>query len=101
MSRLNLIGQAIARLRSQRGWTQKTLMAKLQCQGVDITRDVLANIESGRTKVTDEHIIGCHHVFRVRLVLLFPKAVQDFEQELVKREKILNAQAAAMQRRKP
>lgn len=101
MRRLNVIGQTIARLRSQRGWTQKTLMAKLQCQGVDITRDVLANIESGRTKVTDEHIIGCHHVFRVRLVLLFPKAVQHFEQELVKREKTLGTQTSEIRRRKP
>ena len=101
MRRLNVIGQTIARLRSERGWTQKTLIAKLQCQGVDITRDMLANIESGRTKITDEHIIGCHHVFQVRLVLLFPKAVQDFEQELVKREKTLTDQTATMSRRKP
>lgn len=101
MRRLNVIGQTIARLRSERGWTQKVLIAKLQCKGVDITRDMLANIESGRTKATDEFAIGCHHVFRVRLVLLFPKAVQDFEQELVKRGETLNAQAAAMRRRKP
>ena len=83
MSRLNIIGQAVARLRFERGWTQDLLAARLQCQGADVSRQMLANIESGRTQVTDEHILAFQKVFKVRIVMLFPKSAQELDERLV------------------
>jgi transcriptional regulator with XRE-family HTH domain len=51
----NHIGRKIARLRYQKGWTQNTLVAKLQILQCNITRDILANIELRRCLVTDIH----------------------------------------------
>jgi transcriptional regulator with XRE-family HTH domain len=51
----NLIGRKIARLRYQKGWTQDTLVAKLQILQCNITRDILASIEVRRSVATDKH----------------------------------------------
>jgi transcriptional regulator with XRE-family HTH domain len=51
----NLIGRKIARLRYQEGWTQETLVAKLQILQCNITRDILTNIELRRCRATDKH----------------------------------------------
>ena len=53
----NVIGPMVAKLRCQRNWSQQLLAAKMQVKGFDITRDVIANIESRRSVATDEHII--------------------------------------------
>ena len=49
----NLIGRKIARLRYQKGWTQDTLVAKLQILQCNITRDILASIEVRHSVATD------------------------------------------------
>jgi transcriptional regulator with XRE-family HTH domain len=77
MRRLNVIGPEVVRLRLARNWTQETLAAKLQCGGTDISRQMLANIESRRTNVTDAHIIAFHQVFNVPIVRLFPNDIQE------------------------
>ena len=51
----NHIGRKIARLRYQKGWTQDTLVARLQILQCNITRDILANIELRRSLVKDKH----------------------------------------------
>ena len=51
----NLIGRKIARLRYQKGWTQDTLVARVQVLQCNITRDILANIELRRSLVKDKH----------------------------------------------
>jgi len=86
MSRLNIIGRVVARLRFERGWTQDLLAARLQCQGADVSRQMLANIESGRTQVTDVHIAAFQSLFGVRLARLFPEAVQELDGKLTERE---------------
>ena len=86
MRHLNIIGPAITKLRSERGWTQEVLAARLQCQGANVSRDMLANIESGRTQVPAEFIIVCQKVFRVRIILFFPKAVQELDEMFATRE---------------
>jgi transcriptional regulator with XRE-family HTH domain len=88
MRHLNIIGPVVAKLRFERKWTQEILAARAQCQGVDVSRDMLANIESGRTKVTDEQIVGLQRAFGVRIILLFPKAVQELDEKFVQRENI-------------
>ena len=87
MRRLNIIGQAIIRLRCERGWTQEVLAARLQCLGVDISRQTLANIESGRTRITDYYITEFQKVFRICLVELFPKSVQELDEQFSRRER--------------
>ena len=72
MNRSNVIGPSIAKLRNERKWTQEMLAAKLQIQGCDITRDVIANIESRRSPVTDKLIIHFMRVFKVPLTDIFP-----------------------------
>jgi transcriptional regulator with XRE-family HTH domain len=67
----NLIGRKIARLRYQKGWTQNTLVAKLQVLGSNITRDMLANIELRRCVATDKHCGVLAQVFSVDINELF------------------------------
>ena len=86
MPHLNTIGPAVAKLRFEREWTQEILAARLQCQGVNVSREVLANIESGRTQITDEHIMAFQQVFGVRIILFFPKSVQELDEKYAARE---------------
>lgn len=88
MRRQNVIGLVVAKLRFERKWTQEILAARVQCQGVDVSRDMLANIESGRTKVTDEQVVGLQRAFGVRIILLFPKAVQELDEKFAERENV-------------
>lgn len=69
-------------MRFERGWTQDLLAARLQCQGADVSRQMLANIESGRTQVTDGHILAFQKVFKVRIITLFPKSAQELDARL-------------------
>jgi transcriptional regulator with XRE-family HTH domain len=86
MKHLNVIGPVVVKLRLERGWTQEITAARLQCQGLDVSRDMLANIESGRTQVTDIHIMAFQKVFGLRIVLLFPKTVQELDGKFASRE---------------
>jgi hypothetical protein len=54
--RRNFIGRNVARHRYQRGWTQDLLVAKMQIHGCDITRDILASIETLRSIATDKQV---------------------------------------------
>lgn len=67
----NIVGTTIAKFRYQRGWRQDDLVAKMQISGFDITRDILANIETRRSPVTDRLIVGFCRVFGVGVEDLF------------------------------
>ena len=69
----NLIGRKVAKLRFQRGWTQGTFVAKLQVRFPDlnITRDILANIETKRCIATDKHVFAFSVVLGVEVGELF------------------------------
>jgi transcriptional regulator with XRE-family HTH domain len=69
----NVIGQNIAKFRYQRGWTQDELVGKLQLLGRYITRDILANIETKRSIVTDKQIEYFAEVFGVKAGDFFPE----------------------------
>ena len=65
MKRANDIGQHVAKLRRLRGWSQETMAAKIQCLGgkfYEMTRQMIANIESGRANVYHWQIRGIHNV---------------------------------------
>lgn len=68
----NVIGPAVVRLRQLNGWTQDDLVAQLQLRNCNITRDIVANIETGRSCATDLHVHLLAQVFRVRESDLFP-----------------------------
>ncbi|HXI72226.1 MAG TPA: helix-turn-helix transcriptional regulator [Verrucomicrobiae bacterium] len=85
MGNLNIIGPVVIKLRFERGWSQEILAARLQCQAEDISRDVLANIETGRTQVTDKHIQALQKVFGVQIARLFPPTVQELDEKLAGR----------------
>jgi transcriptional regulator with XRE-family HTH domain len=70
--RVNLIGPNVAKLRHQKGWTQDLLAARIQLSGYDITRQMIANIESRRSSISDCRIVMFAHVFNVGIGALFP-----------------------------
>jgi len=67
----NLIGRKVAKLRYQRGWTQNTLVARLQVLQCNITRDILANIETRKSPATSVHCYFMAKVFGVSIDELF------------------------------
>lgn len=86
MPRLNITGPALVKLRLELGLTQEMAAARLQCKGVNISRQMLANMESGRTQVTDKHLIGFQKVFGTRIMRLFPLMVQLLEEQIGENE---------------
>ena len=69
----NVIGRNVARFRYQKGWSQELLAAKMQLLGCYITRDIIANIETRRSVVTDIQIEFFTEVFGVNVGELFPQ----------------------------
>ena len=70
----NVIGRTVARLRYQRGWSQDELVTQLQLLGnINMTRDILANIETLRSPADSKQIEFFAEVFHVREQDLFPR----------------------------
>lgn len=67
----NNIGPNLTRIRIRRGLTQEQLAAKLQIGEVNMTRQVVANIEARRRRVYEEQIIGLVKVLRCDINELF------------------------------
>ena len=84
MRRRNVTGYRVAYYRSEQGMSQDTLTARLQCEGMDITRDVLANKESGRTEITDEDLKYFHRALQVPITWLFPHDVQKNDEKFAR-----------------
>lgn len=63
------------------------MAARLQREGVDVSRQMVANMESGRTQVADKHLIGYQKVVRIRLIRFFPLDVQALDEKLAQQEK--------------
>lgn len=45
------IGENLRRLRQTAGYTQEQVVAKLQTQGIDISREMLSQMENGRYSI--------------------------------------------------
>ncbi len=67
----NDIGPNLARLRLRRGLTQEQFAAQLQVLGYDFSRQVIANIESRRRRVFEDHLRAFIRVLRCTLDELF------------------------------
>jgi transcriptional regulator with XRE-family HTH domain len=86
MSRRNLAGPQVRRLRCQRGWSQEQLAAKLQLEGLDISRSSVAKIENGRQAIFDYEILIFCRLFRVPHNALHPALdplAPDFRQKIL------------------
>jgi transcriptional regulator with XRE-family HTH domain len=81
MRRRNITGLQVAYWRYHKKWTQKTLAARLQCRGYNISREMLANIEAGLRGVEDNWLVGFQKVFQVPISCLFPPEIQDLDSE--------------------
>jgi len=65
VSGANDIGRNILKLRSLRRWSQELMAAKIQCLGGDaysMTRQMIGNIETGRTNACPWQIQAFHDV---------------------------------------
>jgi len=69
----NLIGRNVSRLRYQKAWSQNMLVAKMQLLGCDVTRAVIANIETCRSSVNDRQIVFLAEALGVEIGDLFPR----------------------------
>jgi len=73
----NVTGRGIAYVRSQQNLSQDNLVARLQCAGLDISRDVLANIETGRKRVEDGMLPYFQRALGVPISRFFSQAIRD------------------------
>lgn len=70
-----MCGPAVRKYRNLRGWSQKTLAAKCQIVGLDVTRDVIATIE-GRTRwVGDFELVLLAQVLGIPVIDLLPDRI--------------------------
>jgi transcriptional regulator with XRE-family HTH domain len=68
----NLAGQRIRSFRKKRKWTQHGLASVFQKMGVPITREIIANVETQRSRVKDYQLILFAKALQVPLISLFP-----------------------------
>jgi transcriptional regulator with XRE-family HTH domain len=70
----NVIGRKVALLRNQRGWSQNVLITELHLLGnINMTREILANIETLRSPATCKQIEFFAEAFGVKEQELFPQ----------------------------
>ena len=62
----NMVGPQIRKLRNAIGWSQTKLATRLQLDGLDISREVLAQMESQFHCIKDNHIFHFACVLNVR-----------------------------------
>lgn len=59
------LGGNIKRLRNAAGYTQERVVAKLQLEGLSITRSTYAKIECGQYSVRVTELVALKKIFRV------------------------------------
>jgi len=67
----NMVGPKIRKLRSARGLSQSKLAMRLQLDGLDVSREVLAQMESQFHCIKDNHIFHFACVLEVKMSDLF------------------------------
>ena len=77
MKLLNLVGPQVRKLRYNRGWSQAHLAIQLQLEGLDIPREVVAQIEGQTHCVKDKHLPYFASVFGIQLTELYPHFPPD------------------------
>lgn len=69
----NITGRQIAKLRNEKGLSQDQLAVKCQRMGWDVSRNIVAKIESGIRCVSDQEILLVSQALGVPVSDLFPK----------------------------
>src|SRR5271154_2022030 len=93
----NVIGRKVAFLRNQRGWSQNVLVTELHLRGnINMTREILANIETLRSSVTCKQIEFFAELFGIKEQELFPK-----KRHFVGKNVGMNIRIFTRQRRQP
>ena len=67
----NMIGANLKRLRTERGWSQQTVSAKLELQGVYVCRGSVSRIEDYSRTVTDIELFALAKAFSVDPMALY------------------------------
>jgi transcriptional regulator with XRE-family HTH domain len=67
----NMVGPQIRKLRYARGLSQSRLAIRLQLDGLDISRDALAQMECQRHCIRDNHIFYFARVLAVNVSEIF------------------------------
>ena len=67
----NMIGANVKRLRTERGWSQQTLSARLELQGVYVCRGSVSRIEDYSRTVTDIELFAIASDFSVDPLSLY------------------------------
>jgi transcriptional regulator with XRE-family HTH domain len=67
----NMVGPKIRKLRLARGFSQSKLAIRLQIDGLDVSRDVLAQMECQRHCIRDNHIFYFARVLAVNVSEIF------------------------------
>lgn len=60
----NICGKHIAKLRKQKNFSQRILAEKMQINGIDIDKNAIQRIESGKRFVTDIELKAFANFFR-------------------------------------
>jgi len=76
----NLVGPAIRRIRYQKGLSQTQLAALFQRQGWDMSREVLAQLETQRRRVADFEAAFIARCLKVPVAELLP--TKDINQQI-------------------
>ncbi|MPW31876.1 helix-turn-helix domain-containing protein [Agarivorans sp. B2Z047] len=70
----NIVGKQVKIFRKQRKLTQNELAARCNVRGVDISRESLAKLETGRRQVIDKEVCILAQVLGVNNSELFPRS---------------------------
>ena len=66
------LGMILSKLRFERQWTQDQVVTKMHNRGYYMTRQILGNLETGRSRVVLEQLDGCIDVYKLDPRVLFP-----------------------------
>ena len=69
----NIIGRQVGKLRNQRGLSQNQVAMKCQRMGWDVSRTIIAKIESGIRCVSDSELLLLAKALEVSVSDLFPR----------------------------
>ena len=67
----NIVGPQIRKWRDARGWSQARLAVQLQLKGLDMSREVLAQMECQIHCIRDKHIFHLARALEVKVSDLF------------------------------
>ena len=93
-SKINLVGPQLKLLRQWRGWTQNELSKRLGALGWRISRNVLAQMEITRKRITDCDLIFLAKALKVSITDFFPATFSQNIRAKIKSSRLMRWQAS-------